>query len=656
MKIKSIINRFTQSIVGATIVNILLAFLLLFIARIIFVVYNYDRYSGYMTVDLAIGMIKGGATFDVATLAYVNALYLLLMLFPFHLKERNWYHQMSKYVFIVFNSLALLMNIVDTVYFRFTARRTTTTVFNEFKNETNLTKIFFTEFFHNFVLVLIFAFLVFLLIKLYRQPKFKEKINLLSYYITTVIALTVATLLSVASIRGGVDRTTRPITISNANQYVNRPIEAAAVLNTPFSIIRTIGKTAYENPGYFPASMDLSKIYSPVHYPNTNKEFKKKNVVIFILESMSRGFIGALNRDLDNGKFEGYTPFLDSLIQKSLTYRYSFANGMKSIDAMPSVLCGIPMMVEPFVLTPASMNELSGLGGELKRSGYHTAFFHGAPNGSMGLQAFGRSCGFQDYYGLDEYKKDSNFGGMNDFDGAWAIWDYPFFQFYEENISEMKEPFVTALFSATSHHPFKIPAEYKTKFPEKSEPLYKCISYTDEGLRAFFEKAKKEKWFNNTIFVITADHSGYSNKERDLTDQGVYAAPIIFYAPADTTLRGFKYEIAQQIDIMPTILSYLGYDKPFVSFGNNLLTTPAEKRFAVSYLSGIYQYTKGDYFLQFDGKKSIAIYNYKKDQTLKHNLINSISPDIIRSLETELKAFIQQYMVRMNSDNLTIKK
>ncbi|MEG2243490.1 MAG: LTA synthase family protein, partial [Muribaculaceae bacterium] len=278
MKIKGIINRFTQSIVGATIVNILLAFLLLFIARIIFVVYNYDRYSGYMTVDLAIGMIKGGATFDVATLAYVNALYLLLMLFPFHLKERNWYHQMSKYVFIVFNSLALLMNIVDTVYFRFTARRTTTTVFNEFKNETNLTKIFFTEFFHNFVLVLIFAFLVFLLIKLYRQPKFKEKINLLSYYITTVIALTVATLLSVASIRGGVDRTTRPITISNANQYVNRPIEAAAVLNTPFSIIRTIGKTAYENPGYFPASMDLSKIYSPVHYPNTNKEFKKKNV------------------------------------------------------------------------------------------------------------------------------------------------------------------------------------------------------------------------------------------------------------------------------------------------------------------------------------------------------------------------------------------
>ena len=123
---------------------------------------------------------------------------------------------------------------------------------------------------------------------------------------------------------------------------------------------------------------------------------------------------------------------------------------------MPSILSGIPMFVEPFILTTYSLNNVSGIAGELSRTGYNTAFFHGAENSSMGFQAFARSTGFAHYYGRTEYNADPRFGGDNDFDGTWAIWDEEFLQFYSHTMNQMQQPFCTALFTATSHHPFVV--------------------------------------------------------------------------------------------------------------------------------------------------------------------------------------------------------
>lgn len=125
--------------------------------------------------------------------------------------------------------------------------------------------------------------------------------------------------------------------------------------------------------------------------PNDSLTKRKKNVVVIIIESFGREYIGGFNKWLDGGRYKGYTPFVDSLMQHSATYQYSFCNGRKSIDGMPSVLSSIPMFIEPFFLTSASMNNVSGLAGELKEEGYYSAFFHGAENGSMGFQAFARA-------------------------------------------------------------------------------------------------------------------------------------------------------------------------------------------------------------------------------------------------------------------------
>lgn len=641
---------FSNSRIGSLICNIILSYFLFFLARIIFFIVNCDYFVDYMSWELAIDMLNGALKFDTSAVIYVNALYILMMLFPLHIKETKTYHKITKWIYVTFNSVALAANLADAIYFQFTGRRTTATVFNEFSNEGNIMSIIGTEFINHWYLVLLFILLAYGLSIAYRIPFTSRNINLKSYYITQSISMIAAIPLCIFGIRGGIGPTVRPITISNANQYVNRPIETAVVLNTPFSIIRTIGKEPFETPHYMTDEL-MRNTFDPTHQPAKGSTFRPRNVVVMIVESFGKEYIGAFNKDLDNGTYKGFTPFTDSLIQHSLTFVYSFGNGRKSIDGMPSVLSGIPMFVEPFFLTPASLNNVTSIAGELDNKGYYTAFFHGAPNGSMGFQAFARTVGFKDYYGLDEYSQAAGHDADKDFDGTWAIWDEPFMQYYCEEMSTFKEPFMTSIFTASSHHPYVIPDEYKQTFHEGTLPIHKCIRYTDNALRKFFEKAKKQKWFNNTLFVITADHTNQSCHESYQNDLGVFKVPIIFYAPGDTTLTGMRNDIiAQQIDIMPTVLGYLGYDKPYVAFGCDLLSTPPQQTFAVNYANDIYQYVKGEYLLQFDGNGTRAVYNFKSDPLLKHNLVGKVD---CSSMELELKAIIQQYMQRMNENRLT---
>ena len=401
----------------------------------------------------------------------------------------------------------------------------------------------------------------------------------------------------------------------------------------------------------------MNALYSPVIIPNSSSlipNSSNKHVVILIVESFGREYIGGYNKWLDGGKYKGYTPFVDSLMQHSQTFLYSYCNGRKSIDGMPSILSGIPMFIEPFFLTPASMNDVSGIAGELKNKGYYSAFFHGADNGSMGFEAFARKTGFTDYFGRTEYNADKRFNGDKDFDGMWAIWDEPFLQFFATKMSEFKQPFVSAVFTASSHHPYKVPEEYKDIYKEEGIVIHKCIRYTDNAIRRFFEKAETQPWYKNTLFVITSDHTNLSDHAYYQTDLGGFCSPIIFFAPSGDLKPGMRNAIAQQIDIMPTVLSYLGYDRPYVAFGCDLLTTTDEDTWAVNYLNGIYQYVKGDWLLQFDGRKAKALYRFRTDLLLKDNLLTK-EPNVAKNMERQVKAIIQSYMTRMVNNQLVVQ-
>lgn len=636
--------------------NLVLAYVVYFVCRIVFLLTNYSSFSDNLTAGHLMEMLRGGFLFDSSAIMYTNVLWIVMVLFPLHLKETPTYRKVCKWLFVVVNSLAVVMNLCDCVYFQYTSRRTTSTVFSEFSHEGNLAGIFGTELIRHWYLLLIGVVLIYGLWRLYLSHNLKRHtICWWRYSLATLVSILLMVPCILGGMRGGLAHSVRPITVSNANQYVNHPTEAAIVLNTPFSLIRTIGKNVFEEPKYFTDEKQMLSYYSPIHQPAPGTVMNKKNVVVLIVESFGREYIGSLNRDLDGGKYRGYTPFVDSLLTRSLTFEYTFANGRKSIDAMPSTLSSIPMMVEPFFLTPASMNDLTGLAGMLHDKGYYSAFFHGAQNGSMGFEAFARATGYDKYFGRTEYNADTKGGGDADFDGTWAVWDEPYLQHVVRMVNGFKQPFVASVFTASSHHPFKVPEQYAATFKDEGgQPIHKCVRYTDMALRKFFETASKQPWYKNTVFVLVADHTNQNTHPYYKTDQGLYSIPIIFYTPDGSLETGVKKGvIAQQIDVLPTLMGILGYDKPYIAFGCDVLRTPAAQTWAFNYNNGVYQYFKGDFLLQFDGQKTKALYRFKADPLLKQNLAGKLPNQ--SQLENELKSLIQQYMHRMTTNTLIMK-
>lgn len=641
---KQLKNSTLLAVVG----NILTVYIVYMVCRVAYLLENWDLLDkGWDLLDKWL-LLRGSLLFDTSAICYTNAIYCLLMFLPLAVRSKNWWQQLCRWMFVVVNSLAVVANLTDTVYSQFTGRRTTATFFSEFQNEGNLGSIVGIELIHHWYLVLLGLALITLLWFGYHRPQFQENERelprskiILQHFHSLLLFLCVIPL-AIIGIRGGASTAVRPIAMSNAMQYVNQPHQAALVLNTPFSFIRTLGKQTFQVPDYFPDAATAEQIsgYTSLH-PATpgNGTFNLKggdsvNVVILILESFGQEYIGAYN------DYAGYTPFLDSLIGQSMAFRNAYSNGRKSIDAMPSVLSSIPMFVEPFVVTPYGLNEVRSIASELGRQGYHSAFFHGAENGSMGFEAFAHAAGYQSYYGRSEYDRDPRFGGEKDFDGTWAIWDEEFLQYFALQMSEMEEPFVTTLFTASSHHPFVVPQRYQHSLSTPGHPMYRCVRYVDQALRKFFATSRQQPWFRNTLFVITADHTNVSEQPEYQTPLGPYRVPILFYDASGHLPTGWQPQIAQHIDILPTLLGMLGASRPYIAFGKDLSDTTS---WAVNYNNGIYQYLTPQGLLQYDGTHLLPSGN--------------LSPSPLDSPALlHLQGILYDYMRRMSANELVPKE
>jgi phosphoglycerol transferase MdoB-like AlkP superfamily enzyme len=628
----------------------LLGIMILFtVCRVLFYWFNISFFPG-IDASQALRLLLGGVRFDIVAVLYTNILYIVLMLVPFTFKFRRHYQNALDYLFIGTNSIALLANCADFIYYRFTIKRSTWTVLQEFSHESNLFKLFLGFLYNYWYVFLIWVLMVVVVIYFTKKWKVVDRPSKPAWQIFLIHSVLMAgsVFLFIGGVRGGFLHSTRPITLSNAGEYVNKPKEMFIVLNTPFCIYKTLKQTDYVRVTFFEDDNELNSIYTPIHNPETNGQpFQPKNVVILIWESFGKEMVGSYNHHLENGKYKGYTPFIDSLMQHSKVNWYSFANGAKSIEAIPSVLTSIPGMVEPFVLTRYTDNKLPSLPELLQEKGYNTSFFHGAPNGSMGFQAFTNLIGVKNYYGKTEYQNDA------DYDGIWGIWDEEFLQFWGNKMNTFQQPFMSTLFTVSSHDPYKVPKRYKGKFPKGPLPIYETMGYTDQSLRKFFNQVKTMPWFKNTLFIITADHSAtFAHYPEYQTAAGNFSVPILFYAPGDSTMSGIdRTTLVQQIDILPSVLGYLHYDKPYFAYGKNIFGK-VPLNFAVNY-DGVYQWFNGPHILQFDGRKTVGLYNYQEDKLLKNNLMGRI-PKVQEPMELQVKAFIQQYSNRMLDDRLTV--
>ena len=631
--------------------NILLVLVLYSISRLFCYSVNGDLFPNVSLAHLG-ELLRGGVRFDLTAVLYLSALYIIAILLPLpaRWRENARWQKVLVWFYWVPNFIGILVNTIDIVYIRFTDRRTTCTFFSEFANDDNLWSIFrqgVAEYWY----VTLFGLCVLALLFLCARREYRVSTSSRLLYYGRESILFVATIyLCVIGIRGGFGRYTRPITLSNALQYTDSPRESALVLNTPFSLMKSLENTSYTDPQYFP-NEELAEYMNPIH-KGERLEVRGEsleNVVVIILESFSKEYIGFFNSDLEDGTYTGYTPFLDSLLTHSVTYRYSYASGRKSIDAMPSVLSSIPMLIEPYIVTPYSTNAVSSIAERLKHKGYTTAFFHGAPNGSMGFQAYARSAAFDTYYGMDEFNDKSAF------DGTWAIWDEEFLQYYAKTMSEMREPFMTSVFTASSHHPYKVPERYEGVFAKGTLPIHQPVGYADYALRRFFETASQQPWYEHTLFVITADHTNALSHPEYTNARGLYEIPIAFYHPAWTEGVLHEQTAVSQTDIIPSVLAWLGYDEDYFAFGEDALTQQKTHPYAVCYNAPVYQILSDSLLVQFDGERVTAVYDYRQDRLLLHPITEQVAQERIAPMVTYLKAYIQQYIHRMVNDELIVK-
>ncbi|MBL4624486.1 MAG: sulfatase-like hydrolase/transferase [Flavobacteriales bacterium] len=583
-----------------------------------------------------------GIRFDTTALLYINGLYLILFILPFRFRTNETYQKIASFIFILFNAIGIIANLVDFAYYPFILQRSTWIIFDFFELEDNASGILWSYLFEYWAVPLLAIFFIGLLYLINKRIKSTEDLpikNSAVFVIINTVIMVLIVWLTIVAIRGGFDRTTRPITLSNAAKYVDKPHHTAIVLNTPFCLFRTIEIEEVERINFY-SEKELESIYPVKKHYQDSVDFKSLNVVIFILESFGKECSGLLNPQLEDGTYQGFMPFLDSLMLQGRVFSNAYANGHKSIDAIPSVIAGIPSLVSPYILSHHSNNELkNSLPKLLKRKGYSSSFYHGAPNGSMGFDAFCNIAGFDEYYGLDEYLEEHEYAGS-----SWGIYDEEFLDYFLEDLNKKKEPFLSTIFTVSSHSPFKVPERYDGKLRTGKNELYRVIHYTDQSLRKFFKNARDQSWYKNTLFVFTADHTSMPTYPQYRNSAGGYAVPLLFYKEGLVAPQ-MDSTYAQQIDILPTVLNYLNYSEPFFAFGTNLNDTN-DQHFSINYRSGNYQLFKNGYLLQYDMTKIQGLYNLENDKLLKSNL--AATNDSIRQ-QAELHKFIQAVMQQYNN-------
>jgi phosphoglycerol transferase MdoB-like AlkP superfamily enzyme len=584
-------------------------------SRLYFYINNIDAFT-----DVSLLEFTEGIRFDISALFYINIPLLILLLLPHNLRANKYYHKITNWFFYAVNIPFLLLNNIDIEYFRFTQKRSTTDFF-QLMQLGNDAKNIIPQYLKDYWPITLFSILqihLLLKIKIIPSEKFTISIKEIS---KQVLILLLAGGIFIVSARGGLQL--KPIKSINAGELCGSQ-NTSVILNTPFCVLHSLDETPLATYNYF-HNNELNNIYSPIHLPK-NQETNKQNIVFLIMESYSKEFVGYYNEG------ESHTPFLDSLIQHGMVFTNAYANGLKSIEALPAITASIPtLMINPFITSDFAQNKFHSLASLLNNEGYNTSFFHGGQRGTMGFYSFSRKAGFQEYHGMEEYNNNT------DFDGTWGIFDGPFMQYFANTLNTKKEPFFSTFFSLSSHPPYVLPKDYKQEHNKIN--ILETIKYSDYAMRNFFKQIKHKDWFRNTIFIITADHtSGVRYNKKYKNTIGRYAIPLILFK-GDNSLVGENSTIVQQIDIMPTILEEIGYSKPYLAFGKSMFS---EKNWAISKLYNNYR------LITPEGVINNKLENYP---TFKNWGLKEETTSNIKYIEL-LKAIKQDYNFRMKKNHL----
>jgi phosphoglycerol transferase MdoB-like AlkP superfamily enzyme len=370
--------------------------------------------------------------------------------------------------------------------------------------------------------------------------------------------------------------------------------------------------------------------------------------VIFILESFSRGYLQP------GSPIKAYTPFFDSLLKKSIYFQNSYSQERSSNKGIVSILGSLPPITdEPFYYSAYATSFKKGIGHIFNENGYNTSFFYGTEYDHFGFKKWMDILGIQNYYCR------SDFDDPKLYDGNLGIYDEPWLQYMASKLNKMDTPFLSIEFTISTHWPYKIPADFLKEHGVPGQiRSQQSITYADYAFKRFFDSIKTKPWYNNTIFVFSADH-WFPRWEEDPTPEDIinsYQIPIFIYDPSKN-YGIVSSTLASQLDILPTIYALLGFKNEFTTFGRNLFDT-SSKRYSYNHLyqNGLLQVFDNEYVLGFDKNldSSMYLYDYKKDVKRSNNLMHNPAYTSIKdSLELQIKALVQQYSNAVLKNRLT---
>lgn len=495
--------------------------------RIGFYFYHLNVYKQFPQEEIFQSFLLG-LRFDVAAICLLNSPIILLSLIP---SKNTKFLKNERLLFVFLNFAGIVAALNDFELFLFMGKRLS---FDFFVIGTDILQQLpqvFRYYWYLPLLAVAWAIGFYFFDKKAFRIK-HEKLKLGWHLISSLLLL----IISFLAIRGGLQH--KSINVQTAFSQGKNEL-GHLVLNTPYHFMRTLKNKSQRRLNYFATDEEaINVIINRRDLRPVVSDEKMKNVVFIILESFSNEYVE-----------KGLTPFLSELMLKGDSFPYHFANGRRSIEALPSLLCGLPSLLdEPISKSIFQSNKFVCMPQILKDHGYKNYFFHGGARGTMGFESYTMAHGFDRYFSKVDYP------GKNDFDGTWGIFDGPYLNFVVDEIAKMPEPFLATVFTLSSHHPYSIPADLKGKFSKGSLEIHESVGYADFALKQFFEKAKTQPWFSNSIFIITSDHSQKLESRKYQNGIGRFRVPLIIYAPVGKLVGLNTDKVTQHSDIPKTVL------------------------------------------------------------------------------------------------------
>jgi phosphoglycerol transferase MdoB-like AlkP superfamily enzyme len=381
---------------------------------------------------------------------------------------------------------------------------------------------------------------------------------------------------SAVAIRGGVMY--RPIAVGDAF-FSNQVTQGYLVLNGPFSITR-----AFASPSLNPVQLmsdesatqrvrsllgqSSAEDISPLEFdsPALVSKQVQPNVVILLLESWGALQVDAMREQMQLPKL-GATPNFDKLAQGGRLFTNFYATGQRSIVGLSTLMTGLPVLPGmPAMGDGMEQFSINFIGDVAKSKGYQTLFMQSSDRLSLRLNAISGRAGFDSYLGaedmpeLHDAKKPS---------GVWGTWDHNTLQEANKQFASMKRPFFGFVFTSTTHSPWFTPGHQWDKFPVETDAgkALNSMYYADWALGEFIAAAKKSGYYDNTIFILLADHSSQFIEHRE-DARNLFRIPLLMVGPGVNP--GIDARLASQPDLLPTLVDITAWQGRYKSVGKSL--------------------------------------------------------------------------------------